>query len=349
MATAIKQGFFKAAKEHQSWWTHFWEKSGLSLPDKILEKQWYLEQYKFGCVARADAPPISLQAIWTADNGRLPPWKGDFHHDLNTELSYWPAYSANHLDLEAGFLNWLWKNRSTFQNYTRTYFGTKGLNVPGVTTLTGQPMGGWIQYSFGPTVAAWLGQHFYLHWRYTMDKTFLRTRAYPWLRDTATYLTEISIRGTDGKRKLPLSSSPEINNNSRDAWFAQTTNFDLALIRWTLQKTAELADVLGKTREARTWETRLKEWPKLDADSTGLTIAPGFPYHFSHRHFSHLMAIFPLGLLDVSYGEKERVIIQKSLQNLEKYGSDWWTGYSFSKKNGKVAYKSELAFSIYSY
>ena len=41
------------------------------------------------------------------------PWKvttleGDFHHDLNTQLSYWPAYASNQLQLEEGYLNWLW-------------------------------------------------------------------------------------------------------------------------------------------------------------------------------------------------------------------------------------------------
>lgn len=72
---------------HMAWWKRFWSKSAISIPNEQLEKQWYLEMYKFGSAARADAPPISLQAVWTADNGRLPPWKGDFHHDLNTQLS----------------------------------------------------------------------------------------------------------------------------------------------------------------------------------------------------------------------------------------------------------------------
>ena len=116
-----------------------------------------MEQYKFGSAARVGAPPISLQAVWTADNGKLPPWKGDFHHDLNTQLSYWPAYSGNHLDEEIGFIDWLWNNRDTFKEYTKEYYETEGVNVPGVSTLTGQPMGGWIQYAFSPTVSAWLG------------------------------------------------------------------------------------------------------------------------------------------------------------------------------------------------
>lgn len=40
----------------------------------------------------------------------------------------------------------------------------------------------------------------------------------------------------------------------------------------------------------------------LDAQG-GLSIAVGYPYEHSHRHFSHLLAIHPLGLLDKSYGK----------------------------------------------
>ena len=326
-----KTTFEKSYQSHSVWWKDFWAKSAISLPDTVLEKQWDLEQYKFGSAARADAPPISLQAVWTADNGKLPPWKGDFHHDLNTQLSYWPAYSSNHLDLEEGFLNWLWRYRKTFRKYTKTYFGTSGMNVPGVTTLTGEPMGGWIQYSLGPTVGCWLAQHFYLHWVYTKDEKFLREKAYPWLKDIATYLEEISVKDNSGKRKLPISSSPEINDNSKNAWFLQTTNFDLAFIRWAFEKAAELAETLGKTEECVKWKTVLNEWPDLALDNVGgLAFAPGYPYKESHRHFSHLVGWHPLGVIDWSKGEKDQEIIRETLKNLEKNGSDRWCGYSFS-------------------
>lgn len=259
-------------------------------------------------------------------------WKGDFHHDLNTQLSYWPAYTGNHLDLEKGFLNWLWENQVNFKAYTKTYFNTSGMNVPGVTTLRGQPMGGWIQYSFGPTVAAWLSHHFYLHWVYSNDKGFIKERAYPWIKEVAIYLDEISETDQEGKRKLPISSSPEINNNDRSAWFSKTTNFDLALIRWTYEKAAELALELGRPEEAELWSAILKEWPDLalNEDNGGLAVAPDYPLPASHRHFSHIMAWHPLGLIDWSASEKEKAIIKATLEELESIGTDWWTGYSFS-------------------
>jgi alpha-L-fucosidase 2 len=316
---------------HNDWWVSYWNQSSLTLPDALLERQYYLEMYKFGSVARSDTPPISLQAVWTADNGKLPPWKGDFHHDLNTQLSYWPAYTGNHLQLASGYTNWLWKNRSTFEAYTHDYFGVEGLNVPGVTTLDGDPMGGWIQYAFGPTVAAWLGHHFYLEWRYSMNREFLKKRAYPWIAEVATYLHNISVVDENGHRTLPLSASPEVYNNSVQAWFEETTNFDLALIRWTYEKAAELALVLDKQEEAQRWEQHLSQWPSLATDSNlGLLLAPGHPLTESHRHHSHMVGFHPLGILDYAHAKTEQEIIDNTLANLDSLGNGQWVGYSFS-------------------
>jgi len=326
-----KKGLSAAFETHLSWWEEFWSKSSLQIPDMVLEKQWYLEQYKFGSVARPSGPPISLQAVWTADNGKLPPWKGDFHHDLNTQLSYWPAYSGNHLTEEMGFINWLWKYRETFKKYTSEYYEAEGLNVPGVTTLTGEPMGGWIQYSFGPTVSAWLGHHFYLHWRYSMDKDFLKKKVYPWIKDVAIFLDAISQKNENGQRKLPISSSPEIHNNSREAWFENTTNFDLALIRWTYEKAAELAAELGNKAEADRWNKILSEWPALAVDQkSGLLFASDAPYEESHRHFSHQVGYHPLAIVDYSNGEKDQETIRNTINTIDSLGSLQFVGYSFS-------------------
>ncbi|GJM27425.1 MAG: hypothetical protein DHS20C17_00600 [Cyclobacteriaceae bacterium] len=336
--TELKEGFDQSFISHKDWWSNFWNKSNIKVPDPVLQKQWMLEQYKFGSAARVGAPPISLQAVWTADNGKLPPWKGDFHHDLNTQLSYWPAYSGNHLEEEVGFIDWLWKYRDTFKKYTETYYESAGINVPGVTTLMGEPMGGWIQYSFGPTVSAWLAQHFYWHWRYSMDREFLEQKAYPWIKEVAVYFEQVSQQKDDGKRQLPISSSPEIHDNSRDAWFGSTTNFDLALIRWTYLKAAELARELGNEEETSRWETNLSQWPELTVNAaTGLMLAPDAPYDQSHRHFSHQLAYHPLGLIDYANGDDHQKIIDNTISTLEDIGSQAWVGYSFSWMGGLKA------------
>jgi alpha-L-fucosidase 2 len=323
-------GFQNDLADTKKWWADFWNQSSLSVPDALIERQWYLENYKLGCTARDYTPPITLQAIWTADNGNLPPWKGDIHNDLNTQLSYWPSYSCNHMKEAKGFTNWLWSSKPMFKKYTKRYFGVDGLNVPGVTTLNGKEMGGWIQYSCSPTVAGWLAHHFYLEWRYSMDRNFLKEKAYPWIHETATFFENISVIDAKGKRKLPLSSSPEINDNKITAWFTETTNYDLAIIRWTYTKAIELAKELNLPQDAAHWSEQLNQWPELSLDAIGsLAVSPGIPFAESHRHFSHLMAFHPLAMLDYDQ-EEDRKIIAASMKVLEQNGSMMWVGYSFS-------------------
>ncbi|MDL2256310.1 hypothetical protein LJC38_06975 [Parabacteroides sp. OttesenSCG-928-K15] len=331
VAEAMQRGITADYRSHQTWWDGFWLQSSITLPDQVLAKQYANEMYKFGSAARENSYPISLQAVWTADNGKLPPWKGDYHHDLNTQLSYWPCYTGNYLTEGLGYLNTLWDQRNENKKYTREYFGKNGLNVPGVCTLEGVPMAGWIQYSMSPTVAAWLSQHFYLHYKYSTDKEFLKERAYPYLKDVATFLEEITFLDKEGVRQLPLSSSPEIFDNSIRAWFHTMTNYDLALIRFAFTAASELAGELSLKEEAIHWKTLCEQLPAYDVDEEGgLTFAKGFPYNVSHRHFSNAMAIHPLGLIDWSKGEENQRIINATIKNFEKAGPDYWTGYSYS-------------------
>ena len=136
-------------------------------------------------------------------------------------------------------------------------------------------------FASAPTVSAWLAQHFYLHWRYSRDRAFLeraglsvapRRRRSSWSSSPSA--------GPDGKRTLPLSSSPEINDNRVEAWFAETTNYDLALIRWPYGAAAELAGELGPEGEAERWRPILGEWPELAVDRGHgrLLFAPGVRY-----------------------------------------------------------------------
>ena len=328
---ALQRGLKQDYQAHLEYWDKYWAQSSVTLPDSILQKQYQNEMYKFASTPREHSYPISLQAVWTADNGKLPPWKGDYHHDLNTQLSYWPAYTGNHLTEGMGYLNTLWNQRDTYKRYTRQYFGTEGMNIPGVCTLTGEPMGGWIQYSMSQTVAAWLAQHFYLHWKYSADRTFLKERAYPFLKDVAIYLEQVSEVTPEGVRKLEFSSSPEVFDNSLQAWFSDMTNYDLAMMHFLFKAAAELAHELNLTDESSHWAALEAQLPDYDVDEEGcLTFAKGYPYNESHRHFSHAMAIHPMGLIDWSDGEKSQHIIRATLKRLDEVGPDYWTGYSYS-------------------
>lgn len=328
---ALLQGLVPAERSHLAWWKGFWNKSAIQIPDSLLERQWYLEQYKFGSASRRGAPPISLQAVWTADNGRLPPWKGDYHHDLNTQLSYWPCYSANHLEEGLAYFDHLDQNKANYKRYTKQYFGSDGLAVPGVTTLDGTEMGGWIQYSLSPTASCWLAHHYYLQWRYSMDREFLKNRAYPWIRDAARLIEQLTVKDSSGYRQLPYSSSPEINDNDLSAWFPQNTNYDLALMKFVFKAAGELAGELGINNEKDHWDRISAEFGGFALSASDeLKFAPSMAFNQSHRHFSNLMAIHPLGLLQWDRSDTDRNIISHSIHLVDSMGPDYWCGYSYA-------------------
>jgi len=329
--SALRVGWRELFSTHADWWSAYWAKSTIFVPNATIDRQWRLETYKFGALARNDAPPISLQAVWTPDDGLIPPWKGDYHHDLNTQLSYWPCYSGNRLDEGLGFLNWLWKTRDEAYAYTKNFWELPGLNVPMTADVRGRQMGGWHQYTHSATVSAWLAQHFYLHWRYSQDRNFLVERCYPYLHDTCVFLEAVTERDARGKRFLPLSSSPEIHDNRLEAWMTPTTNYDLALIRWAFGAAAELAEELDRVEDRERWRRVLAEFPDFSYAPDGrLLVAPDEELKASHRHFSHLMAIHPLGLITWEDGDAGRRTIRSALDELDRLGPDWWCGYSYS-------------------
>lgn len=331
VSQAMQTGISKQYASHNQWWNSYWDRSSIHIPNKIIEKQYYNELYKFGCSSRENSSIIPLQSVWTADNGLLPPWKGDVHHDLNTELSYWPAYAGNLCDVGMSFINTLWEQREVNRRYTKTYFGVEGLNVPGVCTLTGEPMGGWIQYAMSPTVSAWLAQHFYLHWQFTMDDQFLKSKGYPYVREVAVFLENITSLNEDGQRVLPISSSPEIFDNSPKAWFRSMTNYDLALVWGAFDIAAQMARATGAEADAQHWTALKEELPPFELDETGaLMFARGVPYNESHRHFSNAIGIMPLSVFDVTRTEEEKRVVKATISQLDEMGSSYWVGYSFS-------------------
>ena len=195
---------------------------------------------------------MPLQGVWTADAGSLPPWKGDYHNDLNTQMTYMGYQAAGHFDEGRSFLDFNWDLLPGYRHFARDFFGTPGANVPGVMSLDGEPLTGWGQYSLSPTMGAWIAHLFYLHWRYTADDKFLTNAP---IRGAASSASLLALLKPDenGVLKLPLSSSPEIHDNSLRAWLEPNSNYDLFCLKMLFLALAEMADACGAAGEATHW------------------------------------------------------------------------------------------------
>lgn len=325
---ALAEGYENNLARHARWWAEHWEQSGVTLPDPLFEKNWYLGHYFLACCSRKGCYPMPLQGVWTADDGQLPPWKGDYHHDLNTQLSYYSYAKAGHFAEGESFLDYLWNMRDCAREFAQRFFHGKGICLPGVMSQDGVPLGGFAMYALSPTNQLWLCQSFERHWRFTGDDVFLRERAYPYLCETAEFLLSI-VEERDGLYYLPISSSPEIHDDTIRAFLTPNSNYDLSLMQYLFRSLAEMSAYLEDGRKAE-WEGHLAKLPQLAvSDRNVLMLDRKETLEESHRHLSHAMAVHPLRLLSYDVPEEQK-IIDETILDLERLGTGNWMGYTFA-------------------
>lgn len=320
-------------KVHDTIWSERWGRGWLSLPKQAhREHYWVLDTYYLHAAADASAPPLALQGPWTFDGGSLPPWKGDYHHDLNTQMTYWPFYSAGRLEQASVLVDWLWETREACREWTGRFFGVPGLNVPMTADIRNKQLGGWAPYTHSLTTAAWLSQHMWLQWSYSQNRDQLRDVIAPWISEAATFLEAImAVEG--GVRRPPVSTSPEWNDNRREAFFSNWTTYDLVLTRYLFDAASKAAAELGDSDGEERWKRALDTCPELLTGSDGSLVIAGTlgdltEWDQPHRHFSHALGIFPLQTLD-PLDATDRVVIDATIDRIRAHGTDAWMGYTF--------------------
>ena len=135
----------------------------------------------------------------------------------------------------------------------------------------------------------------------------------------------------NGVLKLPLSSSPEVFDNTGRAWLEPNSNYDLMCLKMLFLSLDEMADACGKPDEAKKWAAAAAALGDFHADATGMLLLDAkTPLPYSHRHLSNIIGIYPFNLITCEGSEKDRQRIRASLAQWDKLGTSQWCGYSFS-------------------
>lgn len=342
LTNAADKGFDKLFDEHKKSRKKYRAKSFVKTGDKLIDETYKKSWYLFKCCSKKGGYPMPLQGVWTADNDCLPPWKGDYHHDTNTELSYQSYLKANRLEEGEAFIDYLWRLKPAYERFAKEFFGVKGLLLPSCSTLDGKAMGGWAQYSLSPTMTIWAAQSFDEYYLCTGDEKFLKNRAYPFFKKVGQAIKGLLIE-KNGKLYLPVSSSPEIFDNARKAYLEPNSNFDLSLLIYLFKTLKRYAEKLGENAEE--YEEILGKLDDLAIDDSGVVMLDKTQYlPESHRHFSHVMCLYPLHLINYDTDEHKK-IYENTIKNLEILGTGYWVGFSFPMsaqiyamaKNGNAA------------
>jgi hypothetical protein len=312
---------------HRNYWHQFYQKSFISFPDARLQSFWWIQQYKIASATRAGAYPIDLMGPWY----RITPWP-KYWFNLNIQLTYYPFFSSNHIDLVKPLLKMindhienLSKNAPEPYQYNAASLGRSGPYdmISGIKVLKDNDSTGQSPSSLELGNLTWLLHVYWQAYEYTMDKEVMKN-IYPALTRSINYYLDIMEKDTDGKYHLPFTYSPEYPKGiTRDA------NYDLSLLRWGCRTLLYINDQLKlKDALAVRWQDVLNNLTPFPADEHGLRIGRDASFTLSHRHYSHLLMIYPI--YEINWDQQEsRELIQRSLHQWES-NNEAWRGYSYT-------------------
>ncbi|MBT4400606.1 MAG: glycoside hydrolase family 95 protein [Bacteroidetes bacterium] len=237
--------------------------------------------------SRPGALPANLQGVWNHSN--LPAWAGDYHSNINLEMNYWPAETANLGECHVPFIDYVNSLREVSARNTQRHYG----DVRGWTVQTMNNACGISYWKWNAPGSAWYAQHLWEHYAFGRDKEYLRTVAYPILKEVCFFWEDHLVRRADGTLVTPDGWSPEQYKYEPE----EGVTYDQEIIYDLFTNTIEAADELGDDKEFRNHIAKmrddllkpaigrwgqLKEWEPDKDDPQD-----------KHRHVSHLFALYP--------------------------------------------------------
>jgi alpha-L-fucosidase 2 len=312
--------------------------SVLNLPEnwQALDDYLALTLFSFGryillSSSRKCALPANLQGIWCRD--LLSIWDGKYTTNINLEMAYWPADSAN---LSICFEAYYQLAERIRQNGTVTakrMYGCRGFVLHNNTDIWAdtavQDAGAHCSYWFLGGV--WIAADMWEHYRYTQDVDFL-VRAWPILRDALLFVLDY-MEEIDGELVMGVTTSPEnayFTEKREKVSFCRMSAMDAELIALLMRDCLEAIDILrssGRTDaeipvgfedEIKTAAKKLA-LPHIGADGTilewGFEAEEAEP---GHRHQSHVIGAYPYNAItekDTELFAAVRKSIEKRIRN----------------------------------
>lgn len=241
--------------------------------------------------------PNNLQGIWNADN--TPPWECDIHSNINIQMNYWPAETANLSECHVPFLNYVAEEAIGKSNGSwKKIAQEEGLR--GWTIKTQNNIFGYSDWNINRPANAWYCMHIWQHYAYTKDVEYLQKTAFPVMRSACEYWFDRLKEDDRGLLIAPDEWSPEQGPWEDGLAYAQQLIWQL--FSETMQAVNALRDAgfhvenefvsvladkfskLDNGLELGDWG-QIKEWKK---DSGNLDFQGN-----EHRHLSHLIALYP--------------------------------------------------------
>ncbi len=237
--------------------------------------------------SRPGSMPANLQGMWNDSNN--PPWRSDYHSNINVEMNYWPAEPTNLAELHRPFIDYVSSQIPVYRERTREEY--RRPELPGWTIRTENGIFGGGSFIWNPPGSAWYALHFWEHFAFGRDTAYLRDIAYPVLKEVSEFWDALLIRRPDGTVVTPIGWSPEHGPKE------EAIAYDLQIVHDLFTNYLEAAAILDVDAEfrariadlsARLLAPKIGKWGQLQEWETDRDDRTN-----KHRHVSHLFALHP--------------------------------------------------------
>ena len=329
---------------------------GTSANDLLLEQLYFAYgRYLEIASSRGVALPSNLQGIWNHVAANADIWNCDIHFNINTQMNYWPAEATGLGDMHMPFLNYImnmsksgpWKLYAS--NEISNSKSSNGAPVTGATpdgtewtTFTENNIFGGVGWwaHDNQEANAWLSNHLWQHFEYSMDYDFL-VEALQTMVSASKFWFNRLYKDSDGKWVVPDSYSPEQGSHGVVAAYTQQLVYELfcnttdaiaaleakgkalpsvctSAFREMLAQCMANMDK-GLATESVSSTTLLKEWKNVKQTSSDLT----------HRHMSHLMCMYPFSQVS-EYNTQYFTAAKNSLSKRGDSATGWAMGWKIN-------------------
>lgn len=291
-------------------------------PSPELESCYYqYGRYLLIASSREGSLPANLQGVWNDQNA--PQWRSDYHLNINLQMCYWAAESANLAETVPPLLEYFNSLRRPGRIAACKYAGI-GVRRPDGEPDSTQPTGflahtystpfgftgpgrNWHWGGWAPTTCAWLTQNTFDYYAFTMDLDALHDAIYPAMQECALLWSQLLVK--DGEYSVPpVSYSPEHGP------VTVGNTFDCTIIRQLYRDTIRAAEALDRAGRSDHVDIvlirklkkqleflrplqigkwgQIQEWAEEDAwENRGFD--KEHEVEEGHRHLSHLIAVYP--------------------------------------------------------
>ena len=281
-----------------------------------------------GSSRRPGVLPANLQGIWNQDMNAA--WNSDFHTNINIQMNYWPAEVCNLSETVIPYSDWINAIRVPGRVTARKTFGAEGWTVNHVSDPFGHTsISDGVGWGTFPIAGPWLTLHLWDHYQFTCDKEYLKTQAYPAMKEAAEFLLSFMVTDRNGYLATAPSNSPENAYRMPDGktfnlTYSATMDVEIAteLFRACIQASdllgedkdfsARLEDALGKLPPIKVGQryNTIQEWIE-DYEE----VEPG------HRHMSHLFGLYP-GTVITDRTPELFAAAKRTIERRRKYNED---------------------------